>query len=521
MIPKLNGTMAFGQNASTMGAQRQQSAVPSFASQMANPKRRTAEENARAGGWGVMSSDAGGKGESARKIVMGRSLVRGAITDTKPLSEFESSLQQPDPLQQAALYDQQQLQGAADEQWGRNNQQNARMDAWLQNLGPGVLGPAQRDADQLRDIGSETLQQGRGIEDPYNRDADRIMKQGEGDIAAARAEGRRAVQEMEGASSNYSNNMAMDMSAVASGIRQMYASAKKELMGPTVDGRVRTEDEIRQGTAELKRNTEVAVQQAITPLVSQWNNTKAALKQAVGQMRMNNANLLLQGAGQLAQSASAAAGIRSTGAGLRMQNTQLATGLFQAASQLEQGSMLAVAQLEAQGLTQLAQLVQQNPRTVTSWFQTLLAMEGVQAAGRDQGSQPAKQPAQAGQPATSASPKNQAKVKIKPKDYGDAKANKKAAELNRQSQARQKAKAAKDAGGAQIAQDPTVGEWGDQGFSTEDQRPSPGQSQGRIPGWMRGQTAMTNAQAQGKVGGKTLGDVSDRLRFYDPQNTDW
>lgn len=519
MIPKLNGTMAFGQNASTMGNQRQQSAVPSFASQMANPKRRTAEENARAGGWGVMSSDAGGKGESARKIVMGRSLVRGAITDTKPLSEFESSLQQPDPLQQAALYDQQQLQGAADEQWGRNNQQNARMDAWLQNLGPGVLEPAQRDADQLRDIGSETLQKGRGIEDPYNRDADRIMKQGEGDIAAARAEGRRAVQEMEGASSNYSNNMAMDMSAVASGIRQMYAAAKKELMGPTVDGRVRTEDEIRQGTAELKRNTEVAVQQAITPLVSQWNNTKAALKQAVGQMRMNNANLLLQGAGQLAQSASAAAGIRSTGAGLRMQNTQLATGLFQAASQLEQGSMLAVAQLEAQGLTQLAQLVQQNPRTVTSWFQTLLAMEGVQAADRDQGSQPAKQPAQAGQPATSASPKNQAKNPRK----SDADFNKERAAKGKAVKEGRAQKAAGEKAGrvAQIAQDPTVGEWGDQGFSTEDQRPSPGPSQGRIPGWMRGQTAMTNAQAQGKVGGKTIGDVSDRLQFYDPQNTDW
>lgn len=328
------------------------------------------------------------------------------------------------------------------------------------------------------------------------------MREGEGDRREAYRLGDQAVRDMQGAEQGFADQSAMDMSATAAGIRQNAAAAKQQLMGPTPDGRMRTEAEVQQGQAQIRQQVESQVQQAITPIMSQYNATRATLRQAIGQMRMNNAQLRLQGSGQMAQTAQAASGIRATGDSMAMENTKLATNLYTVASQLEQGAQLAAAQLEAQGYTQMAQLIQQNPRSLVSWFSTLLAMEGVEAArgSATAGAQP-QSPGQTQSQGTSRKGRGRT-------GFGDT--HSKGGDLAANKERRAKGEAAKTAKGQATVNNEVStkgikardagGKWG---LPQSGQPTSPAGTPGGVP------RAETFGEVARRTGALTLGQASD------------
>lgn len=442
--------------------------MPSFIREKAQAKGPTSEELARRAGYGV-SKGAGSSPGVARKVQMNRTLFRPGIVDVRPLDSFLTGDQEQDPLQQAAFYDASQQKLAADEQWARNNQPIDAMGNMLGGLDARIVQPGLRDANQMRGMASDLQGQGQNVGQPFDQAADRVLKDGETDLGEAYALARKATGDMEQAASGYSDSMAMDMSAMAAGIRQNMKQAEAQLTGPTPDGRLRTEAEIKQGRMQIRQMGEAQVQQALTPLVSQWNQMKASLKQAVGGMRMQEANLHLQGAQLRGQNEQTAAGIRATGESLRFENAKVVSTLYQVANQFEQGAQLAAAQLELQGFTQMAQLIQQNPRSLVSWFSTLLALESV---GSARGSATAGQPTQAGQPQSSAGPKNQAKQPgAKKKTAGDY--NRERTEQGKKkAEERRVAGVAKQKGSTMQKADPSVGEWG-QGYPMSSERSAP------------------------------------------------
>ena len=162
-----------------------------------------------------------------------------------------------------------------------------------------------------------------------------------------------------------------------------------------------TAQEQNDAMTQIKMSVADQVQTQATAIYSNFNTTQAQLRTTLAQIQKANADLRLQGAatkGQLASTRGswtqlgiegnkaigdlAAQGAAIDAEARRTQQSfmQLGASIRETTASLQQAAMFQAVNLELNGQTQLAQLVQQNPESVVSWFQGLLALFSTQAA---------------------------------------------------------------------------------------------------------------------------------------------
>lgn len=346
----------------------------------------------------------------------------------------------PPLLLQALASDTRRMQDAADRQFWRNQGEIDGMRSFVSGIGPGLTGQANSLSAELDALAGKADAMGgqqhgefmdragttwdaiHGAANDFRAGADRIggeirglvgaqLPKFFGDIESSFQKGDQAVAGFERALGNFEDRTAQDASVVASGIRRnAQAQMQMARSGIHPDGTPMTAAESADMMSQIRRDTEGQVQGAITPIFSQYNMAKAQLEESLAGLRMNNANLRLQGA-QLrdqgiqtglaasdrltnlegmkleAGKAEAEVGLGLTSALVQEHQNQqallqLSTGLSQTGVQMRQAAMLQAVNLEMQGRTQVAQLVQQNPDTVVSWFQSLLALYSASMASQ-------------------------------------------------------------------------------------------------------------------------------------------
>lgn len=344
-----------------------------------------------------------------------------------PLSQFggHSGSQMDPTLINAFLSDQDKMQGAADQQWSRNNDAISNMGSYINSLDDRLMGQGDdlfnmfdQRGDALDSLGNQQMREYRDTADPIGRDIDRAanahargmdrqikgLDKANADLDAGYAKADEAAAYMEQVKQDYADMGAMEASAAASAISH---SAKQEeraiSSGLLPDGTRMTPQEQAQQMVELGRRVSSQVQEAVTPMLVRYNEVKAQLGQAVAQMKLSAGQIRVQGAetrkgiaqtgGQLEQmkleGQLGAAGAKTQLADqlLRAQAgqrdmAQLSSGLVQFGAQTVQAALLKTAELEFQGLTKTAELIQQNPRSVVSWLQGILGLYAAQTAMR-------------------------------------------------------------------------------------------------------------------------------------------
>lgn len=331
----------------------------------------------------------------------------GSYQSYTPISAFnQGSTMNPTgggggQMQEALLQDTQTMQGAADEQWGANQQQIDALSMLLEGVPGRIAGPAQAGAGQLREfagqaasMGQEQGRQVQGAVDKIGRGVDSILQRGDpsADIAAAYALSDEAATGFQDAIAQYQDMGAQEASAMASAIRrQGHSAMKMATAGIHPDGSPMTASEQAAAVAQVQFDTESQVQESITPVLSRFNDTMVTLRKSLADLKMGGAQTRLAGGELRSRSSTERAGMAAQagyqGLNAVMQShegqrqlLELGANLHQAATSLENAAVLNSVNLEMQGRTAIAQLVQQNPRSVVSWLQGLLAIAAAQAA---------------------------------------------------------------------------------------------------------------------------------------------
>ena len=344
-----------------------------------------------------------------------------------PLSQFggHSGSQMDPTLINAFLSDQDKMQGAADQQWSRNNEAISNMGDYVNSLDDRLMGQGDAlfngfidRANSLDALGNQQMSDYQGAARPINRDIDEAtdahargvdrqiqgLDRANADLDAGYAKADEAAAYMEQVKKDYADTGAMEASAAASAISR---SAKQEeraiTSGLLPDGSKMTPQEQSQAIVELGFRVKSQVQEAITPMLVRYNEVGAQLGQAVAQLKLSAGQARIQGAetrksiaqtgGQLEQMKLEGS---LQGAGLKAQMAdqllkaqqgqrdmaQLSSALHQGGAQIVQAALLKTAEMEFAGLTKTAELIQQNPRSITSWLQGILGLYAAQVSMR-------------------------------------------------------------------------------------------------------------------------------------------
>ena len=377
-----------------------------------------------AGGYAFMPGNKGA-GRTPIQYFQNRAGQAGGGTKFDPL------------LSNALLTDVDKMQGAADRQFGRVNQEIGGLDRFLGGVRGDVMGVADQSGQQLRGYADEMNQLGQGWETDikgqlgpiqqrtregvgqFNQGLDRAeagvdkamgrVPDFMGDIEEGYKFGDDAVATMKEAVQGYRDMTAEEASVAANAIK---AGARNGLAQvPTVDATgmpipASVQAEMRQN---ISRDADVQAQTQVTQIYSKFNDSLAGLKNALanvqlqaGSQRLEGAGLKQQGAALELEGAKTKAGI----AGQRLEGTKLeadvgmagvdatlraqqnraemakiGAGLYEADANIRNAAIFNAVSLEMNGLVQKAQLVMQNPETVVSWFEGMLAMYTAQRTG--------------------------------------------------------------------------------------------------------------------------------------------
>lgn len=298
-------------------------------------------------------------------------------------------------LSSALLGDARAMQAAADEQFARLNSQIGGMEEFNQSAPGRLIGQAGATAGQLGAMGNRAEALGRQQEGDFKQyaqgvqaGADRVGVDVSGDINEAYRLGNEAVAGFGDAITKYEDRGAQDASAAASAIRRAGQSMLKEAsVGINPDGTPMTTAQKQDMAYRAQQDVQSQVQEQITPILSRTNDTLAGMRQTLAGLKQNNANLRISG-GDLRVKAGELGARTGIELGNQMLESQRATrdmialsaDLHKVGGELQNAAQLNAVNLEMQGRLALSQLIQQNPRSVTSWFQGLLAMYSVQAA---------------------------------------------------------------------------------------------------------------------------------------------
>lgn len=329
-----------------------------------------------------------------------------------------------DDLLAAAGRDISAQQGAANRQFERNQGQ---IDAFGQFVGGitdafgkvtgqnaealgGVIGGAQDLAARQR---GDFEAGAKGVQDSVNAGVNKVQ----GDVTAANADidkgydlGDKMVADYKQAIANYKDTGAQDASAAALGIRRnAQAQMQQASSGVLPDGTMMTPAMQADAMERIRTDTEQNVQSAITPLLSHHNDVVAQMEGTLASLENQNANMRLQGADLKQKGASlelegeqikAQTGLTLSQQRLQQQQGErdlfnLSAGLEQFMANMRSTATLNSISLEMQGRTDMAKLVQENPETVVSVFNSLMAMyslNNAQQANQRQGSGGITQP---------------------------------------------------------------------------------------------------------------------------------
>lgn len=313
-------------------------------------------------------------------------------------------------------------QTAADAQQGRNNEQIRGLEGFISGIQGDLTSLGQQLSQPIEQLGQEALatgEQGRqefqdqaqtvqgdlgeGL-DAVGSDLDRVaagVEQANAEVAEANRIADAAIRQFGQAVTNFQSLGIQEASVAAAAIRRNAQSQKKALEGAAsstpfgVDPGV-----LEQGMFALQQETEQQVQAAGTQLISKTNTMGIQLKGQLAQFDLARAQLRAQGAGQIQQGAAIGlegartrlageqlrAGTGTQLAQLELQSQEInnrligmAASFHQFTAQLQSAALLNAVNLEMQGRTTTAQLVQQNPDSVVSWFNGLLAVHAVWA----------------------------------------------------------------------------------------------------------------------------------------------
>lgn len=338
---------------------------------------------------------------------------RGHIPVVTPLGQFTPpgppGGNLPQPLVSALLEDTRNMQGAADRQFLRNQEQINQLGGFVSSIRPDMMGQANASADLLQGMGDFAVGTGlrqeqdltgmaqdldartRGDVQQINSGIDQAL----GGLQPATADIDAATAGYQQAINDYRDQSAQDISTVTAAIRrQGHNAMKMARAGVRADGTPMTAAEQQAATDEVRWQVQDQIQPAMTQILGKFNDVKASMEGTLASLRMQGAGLKgqfaqqrLQGEGMKQQGAelSARTGGQALEAAARGQQAArdmmtLGANLYETSTQLRNAGLLQAVNLEMQGRLNLASLIQQNPESVVSWFQGLLAMYSVQAA---------------------------------------------------------------------------------------------------------------------------------------------
>lgn len=318
----------------------------------------------------------------------------------------------PTALQSALDVDSTRMQEAADRQYARNNERIGAygrfLDDDLGTLGDRLtagLEPFDRVADSLESMGQGTgaPEYARGVHRDMMDASDEVDR----DLRGAMRDAGGAVRAAEGAADEYAGNIAKmngyvaeDAAAIAGAIhRDAQNAIKMARTGMHPDGTPMTAAERTDVMLRVHGEVQGRVTEAVQPIYSRWHQIQAdmrgqlaQLRQSVSQMKAAKAQLGLGAAqqrgamaGATAQTGLAAAEIEQRDAELRRTWSEASANIRQMKEQLRQAALFQAAALEAEGLSSMAELVKNNPETVISRFQGMLAIYAAASAASGTG----------------------------------------------------------------------------------------------------------------------------------------
>lgn len=298
------------------------------------------------------------------------------------------------PLQ-ALLEDTHNMQGAADRQFVRNNAQISAIQGLVGRAPGQIMGQARSGADELAGVAGRAEALGQQQVNDVTRRADDVMSKFDAgrdtfsrDINQGYRLGDQSVSGFQQAISDYADRGAQDASVIASGIRANSSQQMKMARaGIHPDGTPMTAAEQHDAVFQVERATSEQVQSAVTPVLTQYNNTVASLRQTLASLQQSNAGLRMTGAGIKEDYEKSRGQLGATLNGQILQAhanqnnlMQISAGLHEARTAALNAAQLAAVNYEMQGMNTVAQLTQQNPESVVSWFQGLLALYSAGAA---------------------------------------------------------------------------------------------------------------------------------------------
>ena len=340
----------------------------------------------------------------------GRTTNRNVPTGAAPEPGMGGGSQQQN-LEMALGMDTFNMQQAADEQHALLGRQTSAMEDILGGLSSDFMGPSNQFgmemdqyAQKAEQLGTLQYDQTEGRVRDMLGDVKGQIGRGDpsGDIDRANAFAEAATTGFQDAIAEYQDRSAQDASAMASAIRR---NGHSQLMmaraGIHPDGTPMTAAEQAAVTAEVQWSTETAVQEQITPILSRFNDTLVSLKKGLADLKMGQANTALQG-GQLRSQyglngaevlqGAHMGGISAMAQAGEQQAKMMEMGamLKRAKADLSSAAQLNAVNLEMQGRSEVSRMIQNNPRSIVSWFQGLMALYAARVA--DSNTQPTASP---------------------------------------------------------------------------------------------------------------------------------
>jgi len=218
-------------------------------------------------------------------------------------------------------------------------------------------------------------------------DANAIYARGLGDISKATAEGDKAMAGIKQSRKNIDAMSEEDASSAAYALKRNTESQKAAAMGQ--GGNTMSKDQLMELSRAMDMDGAAQRQQVVTQIHSDYRKRASEMDQMIAQMGQANANLKMQGAQMGQQAAMTAHGMQQDDMKTRMaweqvlqSGREMAMKYRDMASNIYNTGLLQSAELELQGRTALANAIRENPRSMISWVQGLLSIQGAQAAQR-------------------------------------------------------------------------------------------------------------------------------------------
>lgn len=244
--------------------------------------------------------------------------------------------------QNAMLDDMGKIQAAGDRQFDRGNLVNNEMHQGINQLAGRIEGAADREAGKMDQFASK-------LEDPNGA--------GQQDANLANKYAADAVSTQQRAEKEYQDTNAQTMASTSEAIQRSFQQQKNQ-----IDNSDMTEEEKQSAHFQLQSQMRSQVASALAPLATRGQEMLAQLKNNLAQTQMS-------------------AGQTALGAGQQRNSTlQAAQHAREWSGNLRSSAPVTAASLEMQGRTALAGMIRDNPETVVSKFQSLMALYGADKA---------------------------------------------------------------------------------------------------------------------------------------------